>query len=82
MYKILRIVFCVLAAICAAVTIFIFTYFGVWGCLPLGLALLSAGLMFYFKRAQELEEYKANPPEPRGDFITGKVKKEDTDGKE
>lgn len=76
MYKTLRILFCILAVACAAVTVFIFVYFGLWGLLPLGLGLLFAALMFVCKRAQEKEELKANPPPPAGDFITGKVNKD------
>lgn len=77
MYKILRVAFCILAVVCAAVTVFIFVYFGLWGLLPLGLGLLSAALMFVCKRAQENEEIKNNPPAPAGDFITGRVEKPD-----
>lgn len=77
MYKAFRIVFCLLAAVCAAVTIFIFVYFGLWGLVPLGGAAVFALLMLFFKRLQEKEELKNNPPPPEGDFITGKVKKED-----
>lgn len=73
MYKTLRIVFCLLAVACAAVTIFIFVYFGWWGCAPLGGAIAFAVLMFLCKRMQESEELKKNPPPPSGDFITGKV---------
>lgn len=75
MYKNLRILFCILAVICAAVTIFIFTYFGWWGFVPLGGGLVFAGLMLICKRAQENEELKKNPPPPEGDYLTGKVHK-------
>ncbi|MBD5632329.1 MAG: hypothetical protein HDP34_03790 [Clostridia bacterium] len=75
MYKNLRIIFCILAVACTAVTIFIFTYFGWWGFLPLGGALIFAALMVICKRAQEKEELKKNPPPPEGDYITGKVNK-------
>lgn len=69
----LRIIFCVLAVACAAVTIFILTYFGLFGLIPLGGALVFAGLMYLCKHKQEQAEIKANPPEPKGDYITGKV---------
>lgn len=71
MYKILRIVFCLLAVACAAITVFIFVYFGIWGLLPLGGAAAFAALMIICKNAQERQDKKANPPE-HGDFITGK----------
>lgn len=73
MYRNLRVLFCILAVICAAVCIFIFVYFGLWGLLPLGAGCAFAGLMFLFKNLQEREELKANPPAPVGDFITGKA---------
>ena len=75
MYKTLRILFCVLAVICATVTVFIFVYFGIWGIAPLCGAGIFAILMVMCKRAQESEELKKNPPPPAGDFITGKVEK-------
>ncbi len=77
MYKNLRIIFCILAVLCAAVTIFIFVYFEFWGFVPLVGAVVFAALMFACKNAQERQELKKNPPEPKGDFITGKVKKDD-----
>ena len=76
MYKTLRIVFCILAVACAAVTVFIFIYFKLWGLIPLGGACLFAALMVFFKRKQEQLELKQNPPPPEGDFITGKVTKQ------
>lgn len=75
MYKTLRILFCILACICAALTIFIFIYFGIWGLVPLLAGVVFAGLMILFKNKQELEERKLNPPAPEGDFITGRVPK-------
>lgn len=77
MYKTLRILFCLLAVACSAVTIFIFIYFQWWGMLPLGGACVFAALMVICKRAQESEERKANPPAPEGDFITGRIQKND-----
>lgn len=73
MYRNLRILFCLLAVACAAVTIFIFVYFLWWGFVPLGGAVAFGGLMVVCKRAQEREEAKKNPPPREGDFITGKV---------
>lgn len=75
MYKILRIAFCIAAVACAAVTVFIFVYFGIWGLLPLGGAAVFAALMFICKNAQERQD-KPNVPPERGDFITGKPDKE------
>ena len=67
MYKILRIVFCVLAVAIAAVAIFIFIYLGwVWGFVALSVAFVSGALMV-----------KNNPPPPEGDFITGRVDRDD-----
>lgn len=78
MYKILRIVFCVLTALIAAAAIFIFVYLGwLWGALSLVVAFLSGALMVIFKQLQEKQELKKNPPPPEGDFITGKVSGED-----
>ncbi len=77
MYKILRVIFCLLAVACAAVTIFIFIYFGMWGFVPLGLGVIFALLMFASKNRQESDELKKNPPPPTGDFITGRVNKDE-----
>lgn len=78
MYRIFRIISCVLAAAGAAATVFVFIYCDWWGFLALGLTLAFAGLMLLFKNLQEREELKKNPPPPVGDFITGKVRDEDT----
>ncbi len=73
MYKILRIIFCVLTVIMAAVMIFVFLYAGwVWGFAALAVAFVCGALMVTFKQLQEKEERKKNPPAPKGDFITGK----------
>ena len=78
MYKILRILFCVLTVIMAAVMVFVFIYAGwLWGVLTLAVAFVCGALMVTFKQLQEKQERKKNPPPPQGDFITGKV-----DGKE
>ena len=73
MYKNLRILFCILAVICAAVCVLIFIFFNLWGLVPLGGACVFAALMFLCKRLQESEELKKNPPPRAGDFITGKA---------
>lgn len=73
MFKILRIVFSLLAAAAAAVTVMIFVFFDLWGLLPLGLCIIFAVAMFLCRNAQVREELKKNPPTPVGDFITGKV---------
>lgn len=78
MYKILRIVFCALTVAIAAAAIFIFAYLDwLWGCLALLFAFVFGALMVTFKQLQEKQELKSNPPPPEGDFITGKVDKED-----
>lgn len=80
MYKILRILFCVLSVLCVAATLFIFVYFNWFGLIPLGGAILFGFLMVLFKNLQQQKELNDNPPPPEGDFITGPVKKDD--GKE
>ncbi len=81
MYKKLRIIFCILAALFSAVTIFIFVYFEWWGFAPLGGAFVCGALMVTFKQLQEKKELKDNPPPPQGDFITGKVKNKEEENK-
>ncbi|MDE7265557.1 MAG: hypothetical protein K2N52_04715 [Clostridia bacterium] len=74
MYKILRIICCVIAVLFAAVAIFIFVYFGwQWGIAAVLVAAVFGALMVLFKQLQEKKERKENPPPPKGDFITGKV---------
>ena len=77
MYKVLRVVFCLLAVAAAAVTVMVFIFFDLWGLLPLGLCILFAVAMFLCRNAQVREELKNNPPEPAGDFITGKVRSDE-----
>lgn len=78
MYKILRIIFCILAVALAAAAIFVFVYADwVWGALVVTLAFVFGALMVTFKQLQEKEERRKNPPPPEGDFITGKIKPED-----
>lgn len=82
MYKILRIIFCILAVALAAACIFVFVFAGwLWGALLLVCAFVSGALMVTFKQLQEKEELKKNPPSPEGDFITGKISNDDMDGK-
>ena len=73
MNRLLRIVFCALAVLCAAITTFILLYFGPWGLLTVGGAIVFGGLMYFFKKREDAEELKKNPPPPVGDFITGAV---------
>lgn len=83
MYKILRIIFSILAAIAAAAAIFIFVYFGwMWGLVSVGVCIVFAGLMVLFKQLQEKKELKENPPPPKGDFITGRVPENKDENKE
>ena len=77
MYKVLRIICSILSALCVAAAIFIFVYFSWWGFLCVGGALALFGLTLLFKRLQEKGEEKLNPPPKQGDFITGRVEKED-----
>jgi hypothetical protein len=75
MYKILRIVFSVVSALLIAACVFIFIYLGaLWGVVSLIAAAIFFGLTLLFKYLQEREEFKLNPPPPKGDFITGPVK--------
>lgn len=78
MYKILRIIFCILSVAVAAVAIFVFAYAGwLWGIFTVTFAFVFGGLMVTFKMLQEKKERKENPPPPQGDFITGKPDKEE-----
>ena len=85
-FKVLRIIFCILTALLAAAMIFVFIYAGwLWGALTLVVAFVSGALMVTFKGLQEKHEKIKNPPPPQGDFIFGKVEKKDveeTDNKE
>ena len=82
MFKTLRIVFCIAAAICAAAAVFVFIYAGVaWGFICVFSAVAFFLLTLLFKRKQEDEERKNAPPPSEGDFITGKVTK-DKDGED
>ena len=75
MYKILRIIFCILTVALAAAAIFVFIYAPSiwWGVATVVLAFVFGALMVTFKGLQEQQEKKKNPPPPQGDFIFGKV---------
>lgn len=61
MYKNLRILFCILAAITIAAAVFIFVYLGwVWGLTAVIACLIFIVLMFVFKNLQEDQEKKEN----------------------
>lgn len=75
MFKILRIISCVLAAAAAAVAVPIFIFFDLWGLIPVGLCIVFAAVMFICKYEQEKAELEKNPPAPEGDFIRGKAEK-------
>ena len=78
MYKILRILFCIIAVALAAAAVFVFIYGGtLWGVMVIILAFVSGALMVTFKQLQEKEERKKNPPPPQGDFIIGKADNND-----
>ena len=75
MYKILRIIFCILTVALAAGAIFVFIYAPSiwWGVATVVLAFVFGALMVTFKGLQEQQEKKKNPPPPQGDFIFGNV---------
>lgn len=78
MFKVLRIIFCILSVIAAAVAIFIFVFFGwVWGVVTVAVCVLFAVGMILCRNAQVRDELRKNPPEPKGDFITGKISDRD-----
>lgn len=82
MFKVFRIVFCVLAVATAAAAIFIFALLDwFWGIITVAACLLFTAGMFLCRNAQVRAELKKNPPAPVGDFITGKVKIDDIDEK-
>ena len=79
-FKVLRIVFCALTVALAAAMIFVFIYAGwIWGFLILAVAFVCGALMVTFKNLQEKHEKINNPPPPQGDFIFGKVEKQDNE---
>lgn len=77
MYKILRIVCCVVSAMLLAACVFIFIFCGMaWGIICLLAAACFFGLTLFFKDRQEKREGK-DAPAPHGDFITGKPEADD-----
>ena len=82
MYKIFRIASSIIAALCAAAAVFVFVFLGMaWGFICVAGAIVFFLLTLTFKRLQERQELKDNPPPPEGDFITGRVPSGDaTDG--
>ena len=78
MFKILRIVSSVIAAASVAAAIFVFIYLGWgWGLVCVAGACLFFGATLLFRNLQRKEEQRLNPPEEKGDFITGRVKKDE-----
>ncbi|MGN1060572.1 MAG: hypothetical protein ACI4QN_02455 [Candidatus Coproplasma sp.] len=64
MFKILRIISCVIAALCVAACVFVFIYAGVvWGICTLLGAVVFFALTVLFKRYQEDSEEKLNDSE-------------------
>lgn len=79
MYKIFRIASSIIAALCAAAAVFVFVFLGMaWGFICVAGAIVLFLLTLTFKRLQERQELKDNPPPPEGDFITGRVPSGDT----
>lgn len=78
MYKILRMIFCILTCALVAAAIFVFVYAGwLWGLFIVLLAVICGCLMLLFRTLQIRKDYIDNPPPPKGDFITGRVPKDD-----
>lgn len=77
MFKVLKIIFCLLAAAAAAAAVPVFIFCDLWGLLPVGVCAASAAAMFFFKSLEVKRNLKNNPPPPEGDFITGKATKPD-----
>ena len=75
MFKVLRILFCILTVALAAAAVFVFIYAPSvwWGIATVVLAFVFGALMVTFKGLQEREALRKNPPPPQGDFIFGKV---------
>ncbi len=81
MYRILRIISCIIAVAGAAAAILVFIWVPniVWGIIVVAVAVVFALLMFLFRRLERKQEEKKNPPPPEGDFITGRVERNDED---
>ena len=70
MNKILRIVFTIISALCLASAIPVGIFADLIPTLIiLACAFLSFCLMLFFRKRQEAEELKKNPPAPKGDFF-------------
>ncbi len=77
-YRTLMIICCVISALIVAALVFVFIYAGMlWGLVSLGGELVFVCLMMLFKKLDQAEQLKRNPPPPTGDFITGKAKKDE-----
>lgn len=77
MFKWLRIISSLLAAAACAAAVFIFVYFLWWGFVCVGAAFAFFGLTLLFKYLQEKRETELNPPPLKGDFITGRIPKDE-----
>ena len=78
MFKVLRIVFSILAAGAATAAVFVFVFAGwSWGLITVAACLVFAAAMMMCRNAQARKELRDNPPAPVGDFITGKVEHDD-----
>ncbi|MGN1103349.1 MAG: hypothetical protein ACI4QI_00590 [Candidatus Coproplasma sp.] len=63
MFKVLRIISCIIAAVCCAACVFVFIYAGVvWGICTLLGAVVFFVLTILFKRLQEDGEKKVSQP--------------------
>ena len=72
MYRVMRIIFCIVAVLLAAAAIFVFVYAGwVWGIIVVLGAAVCGALMVTFKNLQDKQERAENPPPKQGDFING-----------
>lgn len=77
-YRTLMIICCIICALIVAALVFVFIYAGMlWGLVSLGGGLVFFCLMTLFKKLDQAEQLKRNPPPPVGDFITGKVTKDE-----
>lgn len=81
MFRILRIVFTVLSALCCAAVVFLGVFLGWIGALVgAGCALLFFGLVVVFRNLQDKREQADEPPPPpRGDFFHPLPKEKEKD---